>query len=349
MGSLGTPAVIGIFLAAAIATWVAGVYLSKATDAIDDHFNLGEALGGMILLGIAGTLPELAITVSAAIAGHIGLATGNLLGGIAMQTLVLVVLDATSRRKEPLTSLSDSVQPMLEAVLVVVVVTTALMGPLLKPSTAIGGVVSPVSIAIVVLWLVGMVVLNRVRRGAHWKIVKVDGVAPITPVTDAGNNRLQHARIATTLLVFGAGSIVTLAAGVTLERTGNELATRWGVNGVVFGATVLASVTALPEVSTGIAAVRLGKVGLAMGDIFGGNAIQVTLFLLADLLAGSPVLSAASPNAVWLGALGVVVTAVYAGGLLIRAPRKWLGLAPVSLAVVFLYLLGVLALPFLRS
>jgi cation:H+ antiporter len=54
------------FLAAAVATWMAGLYLSRATDALDDRLNLGEALGGVILLAVAGSLPELAITVSAA-------------------------------------------------------------------------------------------------------------------------------------------------------------------------------------------------------------------------------------------------------------------------------------------
>ena len=76
-----------MFVAGAIAIWVAGTTLSKATDVIDRRFNLGEALGGMILLSIAGTLPEIAITVSAAAKGNLGLAAGNLIGGIAVQTM----------------------------------------------------------------------------------------------------------------------------------------------------------------------------------------------------------------------------------------------------------------------
>jgi cation:H+ antiporter len=87
---------------------------------------------------------------------------------------------------------------------------------------------------------------------------------------------------------------VTLLAGVGLEQSGNELADALGINGVIFGATILAAVTALPEISSGIQAVRLGAVGLAMSDIYGGNAMQLTFFLLADLLAGTPVLPTAS-------------------------------------------------------
>jgi cation:H+ antiporter len=67
MSSWGTPALVLVFALAGVATWVAGAFLSKATD------------GGMLLLGLAGSLPELAITASAALGGHLSLAAGNLL------------------------------------------------------------------------------------------------------------------------------------------------------------------------------------------------------------------------------------------------------------------------------
>jgi hypothetical protein len=34
-----------------------GVNLAKATDLLDERYGLGEALGGMILLSVAGSLP----------------------------------------------------------------------------------------------------------------------------------------------------------------------------------------------------------------------------------------------------------------------------------------------------
>jgi cation:H+ antiporter len=346
--SWSTGALVAVFAAGGIATWIAGVFLSDATDAVDTRFNLGEAMGGLILLGIAGTLPEIAITASAALSGHLGLATGNLLGGIAMQTLVLVLLDATSRSKTPLTSLSKVLEPIIEAIFVVILVTMALLGPLLPASVAIGAV-SPVSLLIVITWFFGLMVLNRLRTSERWQTVNetvgkqmvVPGPGPADGVRP---NRFERAGTRVVVTAFALASAVTLVAGVVLEQSGNALANNLGINGVIFGATILAAVTALPEISTGIRAVRLGQVGLAMGDIFGGNQVQMTLFLFADLLAGKPVLQTVSASSSWLGGIGVVVTALFAGGLVMRPPRKLAGIGPDSWLVLLLYVIGLAGL-----
>ena len=339
MSSLGFGALLAIFVAAGAATWVAGGYLSRATDVLDDRFNLGEAVGGMLLLGLAGSLPELAITASAALSGHLALATGNLLGGIAMQTLVLVLLDAASGRPRPLSALVANTSPLNQAGLVIGLVTLAIMGGILPESTAIGPV-SPMSLAIVVYFLLGMVAINRARQvPAVWRAA--DEPPPRSAQSESPYGSSSTRAV---LGVFVLASIVTLIAGVGLEQAGNALADDLGMNGAIFGATILAAVTALPEIASGIQAVRLGTVALAMSDIYGGNAMQLTFFLLADLLAGTPVLPTASAQSLWLGALGALVTACFIYGLLARREKKVLGLGPDSLVVLFTYIGGVLLL-----
>jgi cation:H+ antiporter len=340
MSGLSTAAVLGLFLVASLATWLAGVVLADSTDALDNRFNFGEALGGLILLGFAGTLPEIAITVSAAASGNLGLATGNLLGGIAIQTLVLVLLDAVSRSRTPLTSLSTVLEPIVEALLVILLLTIALLGHLLPASVAIGPV-SPTSLVLVTVWLAGVLLLNRLRTSQGWRAVTEHVEAMMTapaPPPTATSRLFATASTSWLLVAFAGAAVCTLVAGVALERTGDELAGRWGLSGVVFGATILAAATALPEVSSGLQAIRLGRVGLAMGDVFGGNQVQLTLFLLADLVAGQPVLQTVTPNTAWLGGAGVVVTAVYAVGLVVRPTRKLLGIGPDSLVVLVSYL-----------
>jgi len=346
MGSLPTFVLLLVFAAGAAATWAAGLYLSKTTDALDVRLRLGEALGGMILLAIAGTLPEIAITVSGALQGHLDVVAGNLIGGIAMQTAVLVICDAVVEGDHPLSSLVGSLMPVLEAVLVISVVALVLMGALLPESVAAAGV-SPASILIVVVWLLGMLVLNRIRRAPRWK-VEAPGSRPGRP-----HRRVPHptaprpyarASTARVALVFGVASVATLVAGAALEISGSELASRFHVNGVVFGATVLALASALPEISTGVAAVRLGDNELVMGDIFGGNAFQVCLFLVADLLAGRPVLPFAGAANGWLGGLGIVLTTVYATGVVVRPQHRFARLGPDSIAVLILLALGMVGL-----
>jgi cation:H+ antiporter len=346
MSGLSTSLLVLVFVVGSAFTWVAGVLLSKTTDTLDVRLGLGDELGGLILLAIAGSLPELAITVSAAASGNLGLAAGNLIGGIAMQTMVLVLCDIAVGPQPPLTYLIGRLTPVLEGLLVIIVVAYALMGALLKPTYAIGGVVSPGSVAIVVGWLLGLWVINRERKGPHWTLE--------APGSSPGRKHRREARPAevkpppyqgrSTALVatyFGIASLVTLAAGVALEESGNELANRAGINGVVFGATVLAAATALPEISSGLSAIRLGDNALAVGDIFGGNAFQLCLFLVADLVAMRPVLPYAGDTNAWLGALGVVLTAIYCFGMIGRPAHARAHLGPDSWLAVIVFALGI--------
>jgi cation:H+ antiporter len=188
--------------------------------------------------------------------------------------------------------------------------------------------------------VLGMVAINRARQvPAVWR------AADETPPRSAQSESPYGSSSTRAVLgVFVLASIVTLVAGVGLEQAGNALADDLGMNGAIFGATILAAVTALPEIASGIQAVRLGTVALAMSDIYGGNAMQLTFFLLADLLAGTPVLPTASAQSLWLGALGALVTACFIYGLLARREKKVLGLGPDSLVVLFTYIGGVLLL-----
>ena len=125
---LALPFLMFLFAGAAAAVWFAGIRLSKTTDILSSHFGLGEALGGLILLALVTNLPEAAITVSAALHHHVEIAVGNILGGIAMQTLVLVALDAWLGRGDPLTYRAASLSLALEGVMVIVVLTLVVMG-----------------------------------------------------------------------------------------------------------------------------------------------------------------------------------------------------------------------------
>ncbi len=353
--ALPAAALIALFAGAAVVIWLAGVQLSSATDALSTRYHLGQALGGAILLAVATNLPEIAITVSAALSHALGIAIGNILGGIAIQTLVLVILDA--RTATPLTSRTTTLEPVLEGVLVIAVLTAAIMGSQAPASLTVLHV-TPASALIAVLWVGGVALLGRARSGLPWTLHDADDEKTGAARAERASGRRDTAgkpakgviaaqdekKIARPLLIFAVGAVATLIAGVVLEESGTVLAGRVGLSGVLFGATVLAAATSLPELATGLASVTLGDNELAISDIFGGNAFLPVLFLAADLLSGQAVLSQAQHSDIYLAALGILLTTVYLGGLLFRPRRQVLRLGVDSVAVLVLYALGVAGL-----
>ncbi|MEA2494548.1 MAG: cation:H+ antiporter [Thermoleophilaceae bacterium] len=342
IGSLATPLLILVFVAAAGGIWVAGIRLASSTQALDTRFHLGSAIGGLLLLAIATDLPELAIAITAALNDNLGLAVGNLLGGVAIQTLVLAALDAAAGPDRPLTYMAGSLLVVLEGALVALVTVAAIMTAQLPEKTNFIGV-SPGTIAIVLMWLVGLKIIAQARGDMRWQ-VKPEGARPGR--TYAERRRVvpkphkQHSP-SVVLLIFAAAAAVTLVAGVLIEMSGDELAGRAGLSGPVFGATILAAATALPELSTGLAAVRDADIELAISDILGGNAVLPALFIFVDLFAGRPALPGAAATDTWIAGLGVLLTGIYMVGVILRPKRTFWRMGPDSIAAITVYALGI--------
>src|SRR5919112_94022 len=205
MSGLPVLVLVLIFAAAAAAIWVAGIQLSDQTDVLSERLHLGSALGGLILLALATNLPEIAIVASASLSGETGVAVGNILGGIAIQTVVLVAMDAFGVPPgRPLTYRAASLVLVLEGLAVIAVLAVVVAGTQL-PADLIAWRITPEALIIAVVWVVSLL----------------------------------------------------------LEQSGDAAAEHIGLSGVLFGATVLAAATALPEVSTGLTSVRKGDFQLA--------------------------------------------------------------------------------------
>jgi cation:H+ antiporter len=341
---------VTIFVACAVVIWVAGVWLSNMTDVLSERLHLGQALGGLILLAVATNLPEIAITVSAAAANHLDVAVSNILGGIALQTVVLVALDAFGVRvRRPLTYQAASLTVVLEGGVVVAVLAAVVMGTQL-PQTLVHFRLGPDVVLITVIWMAGLLLTQRAGRGLPWND---GGRAPDTQETATrGERRRQRDKVATTkgvstgraALVFGAAAVVTLVTGALLEQSGEKAASHLGLSGVVFGATVLAAATSLPELSTGLTSTKQADYQLAFGDIFGGNAFLPVLFLLATVISGKAVLPSAHASDLYLTGLSIVLTVVYMAGLLFRPAREHARMGSDSIAVLVIYAVGAVGL-----
>ena len=341
--SFSLPLIVFIFIVAAGAVWFAGVQLSNTIDVIDSRFDLGQAFGGLIFLAIATNLPEITIVVTASLAHNIGIAIGNILGGIAIQTVVLVILDGFGLgRKSALSYQAASLQIVLEGVLVISILVISIMGTQL-PKSIIFARLAPGDLLIVATWFIGLILINKARGGLPWHN---NGRAPdiISPKKSIAQKKKESWRTGHLLFVFIFSAVITLAAGVILEETSSAIATYIGWSGVLFGSTILAAVTALPEVSTGLAAVKMGDYTLAFSDIFGGNAFLPVLFLPATILSGQSILPQAQKTDIYLASLGALLTAVYIYGLIFRPKRQFFYLGIDSLIVLVMYIIGIVGL-----
>lgn len=341
--SFSLPLLVFIFIVAAGAVWFAGIQLSNTIDVIDSRFDLGQALGGLIFLAIATNLPEISIVATASLMHNIGIAIGNILGGIAIQTVVLVILDGFGLgHKSSLSYQAASLQIVLEGVLVISILVISIMGTQL-PQSIIFARLAPGDLLIVATWFIGLILINKARVGLPWHN---NGRAPdiICPKKSNNQKKKESWRTGHLLLVFVFSAFITLAAGVVLEESSSAIATYIGWSGVLFGSTILAAATALPEVSTGLAAVKMGDYTLAFSDIFGGNAFLPVLFLPATILSGQSILPQAQKTDIYLASLGALLTAVYIYGLIFRPKRQFFYLGIDSLIVLVMYIIGIVGL-----
>lgn len=345
-------ALIAIFIVAAIAVWLSGIQLSNSTDILSDRFGLGQALGGMILLAVATNLPEIAITTTAGLTHNIDIATGNILGGIAIQTVVLVILDAFgAKRKDALSHLASSIELILEGVLVIAVLVVAIMGTQLPRGVAFLRM-SPSALLILVIWVFGLWLLSKARNDLPWQIKDRGSNTQASSEQDANKQKKERSKkqasTGRALLIFSIASVITLVAGAALEFSGDAIAKDTGLSGVLFGATILAAATSLPEISTGLQSTWIGDYELAFSDIFGGNAFLPVLFILADLLSGQAVLPQAQKSDIYLASLGCFLTAVYIYGLVFRRPKQlFQRLGIDSIIVLCVYIIAIVGLIFI--
>ena len=144
-------------------------------------------------------------------------------------------------------------------------------------------------------------------------------------------------------------SIVILACGMGLVWTADAIAGQSGLGASFVGSTVLAASTSLPEVSTTFAAARLGAYTMAISNIFGSNLIMLALLLPADALyRGGPLLAEAGRAEMLTLVTGILVTAVYVAGMLVRRKPQVLRMGMDSACVMAIYLASLVMLYAIR-
>ncbi|MCF8167178.1 MAG: sodium:calcium antiporter [Rhodoferax sp.] len=109
------------------------------------------------------------------------------------------------------------------------------------------------------------------------------------------------------------------AAGFQLSRYGDAIAQRTGLSGSWIGLALLATVTSLPELATGISSVTVAQApNLAVGDALGSCVVNLVFLVIIDLVfRKETVWDRASQGHVLAAAFGVVMLGFVMVSLLI--------------------------------
>lgn len=330
-----------IFAAAAAVVWVAGTRIAGYADAISKRTGIGHAALGMLLLGGITSLPEGAVTVSAATAGNAALAVNNLLGGIAMQVAILAVADIAIGRSA-LTAVVPNPIVLLQGALNVLLLSVVASGIIVGDTALMG----------IGLWLW---LLLPLYLGGLWLLAKSEGDVAWRPLRGArtGSKDTQESDpvpgLASTISRTVAAGVAIVIAGYVLSKTGEAIAEQTGLGSSFVGAVLVAISTSLPEVSTVLAAARLGNYTMTISDILGTNLFDVALLFVVDGVdAGEPVLNRVGRFSAFAAVIGIVTTTLFTIGLIERRDRTILRMGVDSAAVLVAYLAGLVILYHLR-
>jgi cation:H+ antiporter len=144
---------------------------------------------------------------------------------------------------------------------------------------------------------------------------------------------------------FAICAALVIWASTILARYGDVLAEKTGLGGAWVGGILLAGVTSLPELVSGVAAVSwLQQPNLAAGGVLGSCLFNLVLIAVLDFTyqPGS-ILARAHNGHVLSSALGILLLGIVAGSALLGPAADGFGLmgfSAISLIILIVYVLG---------
>ena len=307
-------------MAVAAVIFVVGLFLTiKGGDwFVDSASWFAEATGipkfvvGATVVSFATTLPEMLVSVRAAMNGSAQLAIGNAIGSVTANTTLimgvsLVAMAGVIGRKE--FSLKGGL--LLAAI---VGLTTLSLGGWLPVWSAF------------VLWAIFIVFMisNLIEGKKSASLEKSDS--------------FEKKEIPSKILFFVLGTAAIVFGAEFLVSSGKTLAAGFGVSETIIGFTVIALGTSLPELVTTLTAIRKKENSLSVGNIIGANIIDATLILPLCAVINGQALPVERINLVFDFPVCITACAIAIVPTIIQGKfKKWQGYA--LLAVYALYML----------
>jgi cation:H+ antiporter len=313
----------------------AGVRLSRYGDIIAEKTGLSRGWVGLILLATVTSLPEMVTGLTAVTAARApDIAVGDLLGSCVFNLFIIVVLDFLHRKESIYTRAHQG--NVLSASYGMVLIGFAGLNLLLYrdgsfPAIGHVGLYTPL---ILLFYLLAMRSLYRYEK------------AQISEYVEDRAERYPQTSLKQAVQGYVLAASAVVAAGIWLPFLARDLATAMAWEQSFVGTLFVAAITSAPEVAVSIAALRMGAIDLAIGNLFGSNMFNIVLLAIDDLaylpgpLLGEVSISHAASafSAMMMSGLAVV-------GLVLRPTSRvvrtisWL-----SLLLLIIYLLNSLFL-----
>jgi cation:H+ antiporter len=247
------------------------VLLSKGADwfvdgasKIADKFGIPQIVIGLTIVAMGTSLPEAAVSISAALKGSAEITIGNVLGSNIMNVLVILGLAAVICRIPVQKSTVRYEIPFTIGITIVLVV----MGLLDHTVGRFEGILLWVLMGVYLLYL-----LKIAKSGSEQE--------------EPPEDEKQDSILKMLLMVIVGGAMIVFGSDVTVDAA-TKLATIFGMSERFIGLTIVAFGTSLPELVTSVTAARKGKADIAVGNIVGSNIFNI-LFVVGTTAVITPV------------------------------------------------------------
>ncbi len=231
---------------------------------IADRFGIPQLVIGLTIVAIGTSLPEAAVSLSAALQGSAEITIGNVVGSNILNILVILGLTAVVRA----ISVQKSTVCYEIPFVIFITVLLAVLGLWdNQVSRAEGGIL----LVLLILYMVYL--LYMAKKG------------DITQETTEEDNKDSMIK----LIVMVVIGIVLIAWGsdVTVDAA-TQIATFFKMDERFIGLTIVALGTSLPELVTSVTAAVKGNSDIAMGNIVGSNIFNI-LFVVGATALITPV------------------------------------------------------------
>lgn len=271
--------------------------------AIAEKFGIPQMVIGLTIVAMGTSLPEMAVSISAAIDGSNGIAIGNVLGSNIVNVAFVLGVCALIT---PLTIQKNTLHfeiPFVIIITAVLIITGTGGGEL---SRIDGGIL----LAMFTLFFVYLIYCT-ISESKMNKIADLDNHVIGAPETEIDSAEIvvlesKGKAVALAILKIVVGGVSVVAGGQFVVATTTTLAEMANVPNSIIGLTIVAIGTSLPELVTSVIAAKKGKVDLAIGNIIGSNIFNILLVLGVSSLI-SPIAFASSFMIDALVAIGVVI------------------------------------------